>query len=230
MILSIIVPVFNEKNTIEQVIKRINSIPLSFEKEIIVVDDGSSDGTLEILKRIKKEHNFSLLEHRENRGKGAAIRTAIPLITGDMVIIQDADLELNPKDYPALTKPILEGKADVVYGSRILNKEEKNAKKKWSFFLGGKLLTFLANFLYGANITDESIGYKVFRAGILKNIDLEYDRFEFCPEITAKVAKKGIKIYEVPVSYNPRTKKEGKKIKARDGLKAIWVLIKYRFK
>jgi len=147
-------------------------------------------------------------------------------ITGDIVIIQDADLEYDPSDYPQLLEPILNGKAKVVYGSRILGGGKKSY---WSFYLGGRLLSFLANLLYDARITDEPTGYKVFRTDVIKNINLKCERFEFCPEVTAKVRKKGYRIYEVPIHYAPRSIKEGKKINWRDGLEAIWTLIKYRF-
>lgn len=232
MTLSIIIPAFNEENTIEEIIKRVEAVSLPIEKEIIIVDDGSFDNTKKILEKINKEFNFILIEHSKNQGKGAAIKTGLSQATGDFILIQDADLELNPYEYPILLKPLLEKKAEVVYGSRVLgkNKTNKKTRRNWPFFLGGKLLTFLANLLYGLNITDEPIGYKVFKKEILKNMDLECKGFEFCPEVTAKIAKKGIKIYEVPVSYNPRSRKEGKKTKCKDGLKAIWTLIKYKFK
>ncbi len=233
MTLSIIIPVFNEENTIEEIIKRVEAVPLPIKKEIIVVDDGSSDSTKKKLEQLKKEFNFILIEHQKNQGKGAAIKTALPRTTGDIILIQDADLELNPQEYPILLRPILEGGAEVVYGSRILGRDKaaNNYKKRiWSFYLGGRFLTFLANLLYGLNITDEPIGYKVFKSEILKNMDLKSKGFEFCPEVTAKVAKKGIKIYEVPVSCDSRSRKEGKKTRWQDGLKAIWTLIKYKFR
>ena len=230
--LSIIIPVFNEENTIKEIIKQVESVSLPIKKEIIVVNDGSFDNTKKKLEQLKKEFNFILIEHQKNQGKGAAIKTGLSKTTGDFILIQDADLELNPQEYPILLKPLLERKAEVVYGSRVLdhNKIKDKEQRDWSFYLGGKFLTFLANFLYGLDITDESICYKVFKAEILKDIDLEYKGFEFCPEVTAKIAKKGIKIYEVPVSYNPRSREEGKKTRWRDGFKAIWVLIKYKFK
>lgn len=233
MTLSIIIPVFNEENTIKEIIKRVWAVSLPVKKEIIVVNDGSFDKTSEILKKLKKEFNFILKEHQENQGKGAAIRTALSQATGDFILIQDADLELNPQEYPILLKPLLEKKAEVVYGSRFLGKKEMDGNKKkrnWPFYLGGRFLTFLANLLYGLNITDEPIGYKVFKSEILKNMDLECKGFEFCPEVTAKIAKQGIKIYEVPVSCDSRSRKEGKKTKWKDGIKAIWTLIKYKFK
>jgi len=226
MKLSIIIPVFNEENTIEELIRRVFAVSLPIEKEIIVVDDGSFDNTNKILKKLKKEINFISQEHPKNRGKGAAIKTGLKQATGEFILIQDADLEYDPKDYSNLIRPLLEGKAEVVYGSRMLG---KNKKGYLTFYLGGRFLTFLTNLLYGLNITDESTGYKAFKSEVLKNVDLKCEGFEFCPEITAKIAKKGIKIYEVPISYNARYLKEGKKIKVKDGLKAVWTLIKYKF-
>ena len=227
MKLSIIIPVFNEEKTIEEIIKRVEAVSLPIKKEIIVVDDGSFDNTKKILKQLKKKFNFTLIEHQKNQGKGAAIKTGLSHVTGDFVLIQDADLEYNPKEYSVLLAPLLKGEAEVVYGSRISG---GNRRGSWSFFWGGKILTFLANLLYGLNITDEATCYKVFKSEILKDLDLKGKRFEFCPEVTAKVAKKGIEIYEVPISYNPRKRKEGKKIKWKDGIKAILILIKFKFK
>lgn len=232
MTLSIIIPAFNEEKTIEKIIKRVETVSLPIKKEIIVVDDGSSDKTPEILKELKKRFNFILIEHKKNQGKGASIKSGLSKVTGEFILIQDADLELNPEEYPALLKPLLEKKTEVVYGSRFLgrNKINNHNKINWPFFLGGQFLTFLANFLYGLNITDEPIGYKVFKSEILKKMDLECKGFEFCPEVTAKIGKQRIKIYEVPVSYSPRSRKEGKKTNWKDGIKAIWTLIKYKFK
>jgi len=226
MKLSIIIPVFNEEKTIKKIINRVRNAPLSISKEIIVIDDGSFDDTKKILKNLKKEFDFILIEHQKNQGKGSAIRTGLSRVSGDFILVQDADLEYNPSDYQILLKPLLEKKAEVVYGSRILG---KNKPAHWSFFWGGKFLTFLTNLLYRLDITDEPTCYKVFKTEILKSINLTSKRFDFCPEVTAKIAKKGIKIYEVPISYNPRKKKEGKKIKWIDGIKAAYVLIKYKF-
>ncbi|MCM8816741.1 MAG: glycosyltransferase family 2 protein [Candidatus Omnitrophica bacterium] len=225
MKLSIIIPVYNEKSTIKSLVDKVLDVPL--EKEIIIVDDGSTDGTRDILKKLAEEkNNIKVLFQPQNKGKGYAIRKAIPEITGDVVVIQDADLEYDPMDFLKLLKLIEEGKADVVYGSRILG---KNPKSSFSFYIGGKFLSFLTNILYGTSITDEPTCYKMFRSNIIKSINLRCKGFEFCPEITAKIAKKGIKIVEVPIKYNPRTKKEGKKIRWKDGLVAIWTLIKNRF-
>jgi len=227
MKISIIVPAFNEKNTIKEIIEKIENVSLPIEKEIIAVDDGSFDGTEEILRRLKEKFDFILIRHPKNQGKGAAIKTGLSSSTGDFVLIQDADLEYDPNDYPILLKPLLENNFSVVYGSRILG---KNKRGKLLFYLGGRFLTFLVNLLYGLNITDEATGYKVFKKEILKGLNLENKGFDFCPEVTAKIAKRGIKIYEVPIFYNPRTDKEGKKLKWIDGLRAVCALIKYKFK
>lgn len=240
MKLSVIIPVFNEKNTIAEVLRRVITVDLlslGLKKEIIVVDDGSTDGTREILKQyqvssiqypVKSQpiNEIKVIYHEKNMGKGAAIRTGLVNVTGDIVIIQDADLEYDPQDYPKLIEPILSGKAKVVYGSRILG---KGRKSYWSFYIGGRFLSFLTNLLYNAKITDEPTCYKVFQADVIKNINLRCRRFEFCPEVTAKLRKKGYEIYEIPIHYEPRSLEEGKKINWKDGLEAIWTLIKYRF-
>lgn len=227
MKLSIIIPVFNEENTIKEIIRRVGNAPLSIEKEIIVVNDGSRDNTANILRSLKGLFNFTFLEHQKNLGKGAAIKTGLGAASGDFVIIQDADLEYDPEDYTKLIIPLLQGKTEVVYGSRILG---KNKRGSWSFFWGGKFLTFLSNLLYGLKITDESTCYKAFKKDLLVSLNLESNGFEFCPEVTAKIGKRKIKIYEVPISYSARSKGEGKKIKWKDGFIAIRTLIKYKFK
>ncbi len=226
MKLSIIIPAYNEEKTILQLVNKVKKqeVP-SVEKEIIVVDDGSNDKTYEYLKNVK---GIALLKHDKNKGKGFAIRTGLTRTTGEIVLIQDADLELSPEDYPALVKPILDGKTKVVYGSRLLGTKFKRSPL---FYAGGRFITLIANLLYGINITDEPIGYKVFKTDLLRSLNLECERFEFCPEVTAKIAKRKINIYEVPVKYNPRSVKEGKKLNAiKDGLQAAWVLLKYKFK
>lgn len=220
---SIIVPVYNEKETIRKILKRVRDINL--EKEIIVVDDGSTDGTKRLLKNLSLK-GFKIIYHPENRGKGAAIRTGLKHITGDVVIIQDADLEYDPKNYYRLIEPIVTGRSDVVYGSRILG---RNKKASFIYYLGNKILTSLTNLLYHTKITDLYTGHKAFRSKILKNIDLKCKGFEFCSEVTAKISKQKYRIYEVPISYQPRSWKEGKKISWRDGLVGLWILVRYRF-
>ncbi len=228
MKLSVIIPVYNEEKTISEIIKRVKAVNL--KKEIIVVEDGSTDRTKEILKEIVKEkdkdNEIKLIARPKKYGKGEAIRTGLKDVTGDIVIIQDADLEYDPNDYYALIRPIVEGKTIVVYGSRELG---KNRKSSLSFFLGGKFFSFLANLLYNAKITDEPTCYKVFKKEVLQNLSLKCMGFEFCPEVTAKLRKKGYKIFEVPIHYSPRSIKRGKKIRISDGVIAIWTLIKYRF-
>lgn len=228
-ILSIIIPAYNEETTILELVRKVKNVdlsPLAVEKEIIIIDDASRDNTLNLIKPLD---GIKFTVHKQNIGKGAAVQTGIKLSTGDFIIIQDADLELDPNDYLELLKPMIQGNERVVYGSRFLKKENKKSSSL-VFYLGAAVVTWIANLLYlGLNITDEATCYKLFDARLLKSIKLESRRFEFCPEVTAKLAKKGIKIREVPVSYYPRASKEGKKIKWKDGLIAIWTLIKLRF-
>ncbi len=230
--ISVLIPVYNEKNTILEIIKKVKAVPL--KKEIIVIDDFSKDGTREILKNIKDEE-VRVLFHDRNYGKGHAIRTGIKAVTGDVVIIQDADLEYDPQDYIRLVKPIQEGKAKVVYGTRFPRKKDKffpffhYFSLSNPYYLANKILTVTSNILYFANISDEPTCYKVFDTGVLKSINLKCEKFEFCPEVTAKVKKKGYRIYEVPIAYHPRSIKEGKKIKLKDAFDAFWTLLKYRF-
>lgn len=228
MKLSIVIPVFNEKNTIEKILEKTENVRLASEKEIIIVDDFSTDGTREILRRY--EGKYSVLYHEKNRGKGRALRTGFAAVTGEVVVVQDADLEYDPNDFgPMLAK--MAGGAQVVYGSRRL--QHSYFKRRHSghiFALGGIFLTWLTNFLYGTKITDEPTCYKMFKADLLKSLNLECERFEFCPEVTAKVAKRKIKIHEVPINYYPRHKNEGKKINWHDAIEAVWTLLKYRFK
>jgi len=224
--LSIIIPAYNESKTIRAILNKVKRAPLrGVKKEIIVVDDASTDGTTELLKK-NKYGSIKILHHNKNMGKGAAIRTGLRHATGDIVLIQDADLEYDPNDYQKLIAPIIKGKADVVYGSRLLGQKSKYSK--FAYYAAGRSLTMLTNLLYGINITDEPCGYKVFKASIIKNIPLKCKRFEFCPEITAKVSKRHIKIFEVPASYMPRSREEGKKIKFKDWLEAVYTLVKYR--
>lgn len=240
MKLSIVIPVYNEEKTILQLLEIVHSVDLSelnLEKEMIIVDDGSKDKTVEIVKSWDKPHRLIL--HSINLGKGAAVRTGIQNSTGDIVIIQDADLEYNPHEYSQVIKPIIENKAEVVYGSRFLMPEQKkrNAasvlkRVKGSYFfayLGGRTITWFTNLLYFTHITDEATCYKTFRADIIKSIEIKGNRFEWEPEVTAKILKKGIQIHEVPITYNPRSYEEGKKIKWKDGIQALWTLLKYRF-
>jgi len=225
MKLSVIMPVYNEEDNIMGIVRKVMNVKI--DKELIIVDDCSKDGTRETLRKIDNNNNIRVIYHRKNMGKGMAIRTAIKYVTGDIIVIQDADLEYEPEDYYELIRPIIEGKADVVYGSRELLKENKRSYYRYA--MGGRFLSWLTNLLYRSNITDEPTCYKVFRADILKSIKLDCKKFEFCPEVTAKILKRGIKIYEVPIHYYPRSMEQGKKIRFRDGLQAIWTLIKYRF-
>ncbi len=220
MKLSIIIPVYNEAATILHVIDRVKGTP--FEKEIIVVDDGSSDGTRDLLKKVQ---GIKLIVHEKNKGKGAAIRTAIPHVTGEVVIIQDADLEYDPSDYSQLIAPIEDGGADVVYGSRFQKKDQRGVYF-WNDF-GNKMVTKLSNLFTHLNLSDMETGFKVFRAEILKGIRVESNRFGFEPEITAKIAKLGYRILEVPISYKGRDYSEGKKINWKDGLAAIYWILKF---
>jgi len=221
MKLTVIIPAFNEVETILKVIEKVKGVPL--DKEIIVVDDGSTDGTKSVLKGYGEE--VKVFFHEVNQGKGAAIRTAIPHITGDMVIIQDADLEYDPSEYPRLIAPILEGKADVVYGSRLLGGPHR-VLLFWQS-VGNRIVTMLSNMLTNLNLTDMETGYKVFRGEVIKRIKIESNRFGFEPEITAKVAKAGCRVCEVPISYCGRDYLEGKKINWRDGIAAIYSIIKF---
>ena len=222
MKLSIIIPVYNEKETILKILEKVKAA--SGEKEIIVIDDGSDDGTRTALEHYPDKEIIRIC-HSKNMGKGAAIRTGLERVTGDIVIIQDADLEYDPEDYPRLLKPILQGKARVVYGSRFLG--EHKAMFFWHS-LGNKLLTLIANVLFDTTLTDMETGYKVFKADLIKEMNIRSNRFNFEPEVTAKVLKRGQRIYEVPISYTGREYWEGKKVSWKDGLAALGCLIKYR--
>ena len=229
MKLSIIMPVYNEEKTILKVISRVKNARLwNIKKEIIVVDDFSRDGTRKLLERLQ-DRRLKVFFHEKNRGKGAAIRTALKHATGDIMLIQDADLEYNPKEYRKLLKPIINGKAKVVYGSRLAS-IRKNLKKMYKLhYFGNLFLTVITSALYGAEITDMETGYKVFKREVIKNMSLKAKRFDFEPEITAKILKKGYKITEVPIDFMGRKFSEGKKITWKDGVKALLYLIKYRF-
>ncbi|MGH9441897.1 MAG: glycosyltransferase family 2 protein [Thermoanaerobaculia bacterium] len=215
-------PVFNEERTAAEMIRRVRELPLDLE--LIVVDDGSTDSTREILARTPGVDR--LLVHEKNRGKGAAIRTGLAHATGETVVIQDADLEYDPKDFLSMLEAMEKGPAKVVYGSRILG---RNPMSRPSFYFGGRLLSFLTNALYGTRITDEPTCYKMFRREVLQGLDLRCEGFEFCPEVTAKVARRGFEIVEVPIRYEPRDVREGKKIRWRDGWIAIRTLVTLRF-
>lgn len=224
--ISVIIPVYNERATIEEIVKRIEKVNIS--KEIIIVDDGSTDGTKEVLKSLNKD-NITVIHHDHNMGKGQAIRTALPFTTGDVILIQDADLEYNPEEYPKLIEPIEKGKAEVVYGSRMLGKKfQPVSLQNFIFYLGGKSLSLLTNFLYSSNITDGYTCYKVFKSELLKSLTLQCKGFEFEAEVTAKILRQRIKIREVPISITPRSIKEGKKIRLKDWFIGVWTLINYR--
>jgi len=223
-LLSVIMPVYNEQETLAEILARVRAVDL--EKEILVVDDGSTDGTREILREEEKKGDIRVFYHGTNKGKGAAVRTGLEHASGDLIIIQDADLEYDPRDYPKLLKPILEGQAEVVYGSR------SQVFGETMFFLqalGNRLLTLVTNLLYRTALSDMETCYKVFKAEVIKSIPLRSRRFEFEPEVTAKLLKRGYRIYEVPISYQGREYHEGKKLTWRDGITALWTLIKYRF-
>lgn len=227
--LSIIIPVYNEERTVLKVINEVKKVKLNnINKEIIIVDDFSTDKTRDILKKTKDD-SIKIFYHNKNLGKGSAIRTGLQHCAGDIILIQDADLEYSPKEYSRLLKPIMQKKAKVVYGSR-MDVIRKNLKKMYKIhFIGNVFLTFVTNLLYGSKITDMETGYKVFKKEVLKRIDLRAKRFDFEPEITAKILKKGYKIYELPIGFNARKFHEGKKITWVDGVKAFFYLIKYRF-
>jgi glycosyltransferase involved in cell wall biosynthesis len=225
MILSVIVPFFNEKNTLNTILKRIQATGLA--REIIFVDDGSTDGSRDILATLKEHPGVQVILHEKNRGKGAAVRTGFAAATGEVILIQDADLEYDPRDYPALLKPIEEGQADVVYGSRFLG-GPRRVTMFWHM-VANQLLTFTTNLLYNTILSDMETGYKVFRREVLKGITLRANRFNFEPEITAKLLRRKVRIFEVPISFNPRSYSEGKKIKFMDAVEAFGALLVYRF-
>ena len=233
MKLSVVVPVFNEAGTVAELLRRVQNVRIP--KEIVVVDDGSTDGTREILAQLDaaarpafgSENDLKIIFQPDNRGKGAAVRAGLERVTGDVVIIQDADLEYDPEDYIRLLDPILADKADVVYGTRFAGGGPHRVLLFWHS-LGNRLLTVLSNALTNLNLTDMEVGYKVFRTEVLRRIQLKSDRFGFEPEVTMKVARQGCRIYEVPISYHGRTYAEGKKITWRDGVAALYCLIRYR--
>jgi len=224
-VLSVIIPVYNEASTIDQLLENVVAAP--FVKQIVVIDDGSSDGSLKILEKWAQHPQIELLRHSENRGKGAAIRTGLEHAKGQFVIVQDADLEYDPRDYPLLIEPLMCGEADVVYGSRYLSNQTQSAP--WSMFrLGVMLLNLVVRLIYGAKLSDEATCYKAFSTSLLRAMDLECERFEFCPEVTAKACLMELTILEVPISYHPRSRDAGKKIRIRDGVEALATLWKWR--
>ena len=224
--LSVVIPVYNEARTIVAVIGRVLNAPVDLAKEIIVVDDASTDGTRQLLENMSSGE-IRLVFHDVNRGKGAAIRTGVAHATGDIVLVQDADLEYDPRDYPLLLEPILEGHADVVFGNRFHGGPHR-VLYFWHY-AANRFLTLLTNLLTGLNVTDMEVGYKVFRRDVLRRLTLTSDRFGFEPEVTVKVAKLGCRVYEVPIRYYGRTYQEGKKITWRDGVAALFHLLRYRF-
>ena len=222
---SVIIPAFNEEHTIRQVIEAVHALPI--EKQIIVVNDGSTDGTYKTLEELKTVHSLTVVHCQENNGKGFAIRQGLSHVQGEVVVIQDADMELSPTDLVDLLKPFERDDAQVVYGSRFL---DGRGNASLHNFIANRLLATYTNLLYGCQITDESTGYKAFSTELITRLNLTCEGFEFCPEVTAKILRAGYRIYEVPVSYFPRTKKEGKKLRFwSDGLFAAWTLLKYRF-
>lgn len=225
MKLSIVIPCYNEKNTIRDILEAVEKAPVE-DKEIIVVDDCSTDGTRDVLEKELKPRIAKLICHEVNQGKGAALRSGFKAATGDIVIIQDADLEYDPQDYPRLIRPIVENKADVVFGSRFAGGDAHRVVYFWHM-LGNKFLTLLSNMLTNINLTDMETCYKVFRREIIQSITIEENRFGFEPEITAKVSRTGCRIYEVGISYYGRTYAEGKKIGWKDGFRALFAIIKY---
>jgi glycosyltransferase involved in cell wall biosynthesis len=225
MKLSVIIPVYNEVKTIQEIIKRVQATGLA--DEILAIDDGSTDGSRDLLANLNMDGSVKVIYHEHNQGKGKAVRTGIQNASGDLIIIQDADLEYDPREYPNLLKPIQEGIADVVYGSRFLGAGRRPVLF-WNM-VANKILTLVTNILYNNILTDMETGYKLFRRQVVQNMTLHAHGFEFEPEFTAKILKSKVRIYEVPITFNPRDYSEGKKIKMRDAFIAMWTLIKYRF-
>jgi len=223
-LLSVVMPVFNERHTINEIIGRVLAVPLRIE--LVVVDDGSSDGTSEILAELQRQYGFKLVIQTENQGKGAALQRGFKEVTGDLVVIQDADLEYSPEEYPELITLICEGRADVVYGSRFLG---RHRVFMFTHYLGNRVLTLITNILYNTMLSDMETCYKVMRTSVLRSMTLKSKGFGIEPELTAKIFKRRYRVYEVPITYDGRGYSEGKKITWRDGVVALWVLIKFRF-
>jgi len=229
MLLSVIIPTYNEIKTLEAIVEKIRRVDLSpwgLTLELVVVDDCSQDGTLDVARRLADEGRIRLICHENNQGKGAALKTGFQAARGEAILIQDADLEYDPEEYPKLLKPILEGKADVVYGSRFTGGQPHRVLYFWHY-VGNRFLTLLSNMMTNLNLTDMETCYKVFRAEVLRKIEIKEKRFGFEPEITAKVARLGCRIYEVGISYTGRTYSEGKKINWKDGFRALYCILKY---
>jgi glycosyltransferase involved in cell wall biosynthesis len=223
--LSVIVPVFNERSTVAEIVRRMRTVQLPVEREIVIVDDGSYDGTGDVLTQLR-DSTVRVIKHAENRGKGAAIRTGLESATGDLVLVQDADLEYDPEDWPRLLAPVLKGRARVVYGSRFTGERRNMLFLHW---VGNRFLSLVTNILYNSTLSDMETCYKLFDRHVLDGVRLKAERFDFEPEFTAKVLRRGIRIYEVPISYAGREPDEGKKITWHDGVTALWTLVKYRF-
>ena len=229
--ISIILPIYNEEETLAKCVQRVLAVQLPLQRELIFVDDASTDGSALVIEEICRQNpdlTFKTIIHEKNQGKGAALRSGFAQATGDIILVQDADLEYNPQEYPKLLKPILDGRADVVYGSRFTGSEEKRVLFYWHC-VGNKFLTTLSNMCTNLNLTDMECCYKMMRRDVVERIIIKSNRFGVEPELTAKISKAGWRIYEVGISYSGRTYNEGKKITWRDGLAAIWTIIKYRF-
>ena len=229
--LSIVIPVYNEQATLAECVRRVLAVELSLEKELVLIDDASTDNSAKVIQELCHEHGqaqIKVVTHQQNQGKGAALRSGFAEVTGDIVIIQDADLEYDPNDYHRLLKPILDGRADVVYGSRFVGSQEKRVIYYWHY-VGNKLLTTFSDMCTNLNLTDMETCYKVFRREVVDKLNIKCDRFGVEPEMTAKIARAGWRIYEVGISYSGRTYAEGKKITWKDGVKAILTIIRFRF-